>query len=268
MLFYETRPNDFSINNNKGDVAFDAHFHRDIEILCMRSGIQRLTLDGKYYEVKRGEIAVTLPNVVHEWHRENGIEKEADELLIICSPNFYRSFFPSLAGYSLENPVIPADVLPGDAIYSIENLRGQNPQNVQIGLSLILIERILEHIDIKQGKKASAKDITRDIIEYVNANFTQPLTLETISKKFYISRNYVSKIFSEKIKMNFKRYLGVLRAEYAAQLMRTSDSNLTLIAENAGFESIRTFNRVFQAIYGLPPREFRRNISTFIGEKE
>ena len=78
------------------------------------------------------------------------------------------------------------------------------------------------------------------------------MTLDSIADALGVNKYYVSRIFSNKIKVNFRTYLGSLRSNYAAQLINISDEKLSDIAEKAGFESMRSFYRVF-------PRNVRDN---------
>ena len=59
--------------------------------------------------------------------------------------------------------------------------------------------------------------------------------------------------------MNFREYLNRIRLEYAVQLIRTTDKPLMQIGAEAGFESQRSFNRVFADILGTQPKEFRNH---------
>ncbi|MEK4660610.1 helix-turn-helix domain-containing protein [Priestia sp. FSL H7-0729] len=68
-------------------------------------------------------------------------------------------------------------------------------------------------------------------------------------------------MFSKRFKMNLQNYLSMLRVEYASMLIRTTNASLTTVWINAGFDRQLTFNRVFQAIYGMIPRDFKNNVS-------
>jgi len=46
--------------------------------------------------------------------------------------------------------------------------------------------------------------------------------------------------------------------QYACTLLSQTDQTITEICMNTGFESQRTFNRVFQDIYHMSPRDYRK----------
>ena len=57
--------------------------------------------------------------------------------------------------------------------------------------------------------------------------------------------------------MNFNQYLNDLRLNQACIQLVHTDQTITDICLNAGFESQRTFNRVFKERFHVSPREFR-----------
>ena len=87
-----------------------------------------------------------------------------------------------------------------------------------------------------------------------------------MAQHFNVSECYISRIFAQKFKINLRNYLGLIRAEYAANLIRTTDENITLISQLSGFDSQRTFNRMFKAAYGRTPKEYKNSINQFIKE--
>ncbi|MBR6765080.1 MAG: helix-turn-helix transcriptional regulator [Clostridia bacterium] len=56
-----------------------------------------------------------------------------------------------------------------------------------------------------------------------------------------------------------KSYVNGLRLNEAKRLLKTTDKNVTDIAIEAGFNTIRSFNRAFFAEMGETPTEYRKN---------
>ena len=116
-------------------------------------------------------------------------------------------------------------------------------------------------IQFDAATDAPVDDIAYKIVKYIEENFTENITRETLSEQFNVSKFYISKIFTEKFNINLRNYLGLIRAEYAASLIRTSNETFTTISRLSGFESLRTFNRIFKTVYGMTPHEYKNNIS-------
>ena len=100
-------------------------------------------------------------------------------------------------------------------------------------------------------------EIVMQILDQISRRFTENITLQNISEELGYSYQYVSKIFSHRIRTNFKALLNQYRYEYAKQLLTETDKSISEIAFESGFQSIRSFNSVFLFFSNLTPREFR-----------
>lgn len=263
LTFYEIRRHSYSVKNNLEEVNFGSHIHSDIEILYMRSGTQHITVENKSYAVREGEAAVIFPDVNHSYYRETADTVPIDAVLIICSKKIYRSFSSDLSNVLPQNPVVNKKSVPEDVKYAFHAITKNTNSDIRLAWIMIILSNLLPCLTLTHKKPFPVEDISYKLIKYIEENFTEPITLDTAAAALSVSKSYVSRIFSEKIKMNFRRYLGMLRAEQAAKLIRTTHDSLTVISENAGFESQSTFNRTFRDIYGVTPREFRNNIEKY-----
>ena len=70
-----------------------------------------------------------------------------------------------------------------------------------------------------------------------------------------MSEAYFSRFFKKISGMTFSVYLNHIRVNKAIDLIQHRDMSMTEISMGCGFETIRTFNRVFRQITGYSPRE-------------
>ena len=94
-------------------------------------------------------------------------------------------------------------------------------------------------------------------VSYIAEHFAEPITLTKMAKDLYVSPYAISRMFSGTFHTNFNGYLNDTRIEYICSLLRYTDQSITEAYINAGFESQRTFNRVFQEKMHMTPREYR-----------
>lgn len=94
-------------------------------------------------------------------------------------------------------------------------------------------------------------------LRYLNAHFTEELTLEETAKKFGISRSQFSLLFPQHTGMTFKRYLAKKRIGYAVALVRSTDLSIQAIADTVGYGDLSTFYRNFTKVTGHAPSDFR-----------
>ena len=100
-------------------------------------------------------------------------------------------------------------------------------------------------------------DSIKNVLTYCSEHYTEPLTLEILSRELHLNKYYISHIFKERMNIGFSDFVNSLRIEHACNLLEKG-SNITDIAFASGFSSIRTFNRVFVQNTGMTPRDYIR----------
>ena len=94
---------------------------------------------------------------------------------------------------------------------------------------------------------------------YLNDHYREDITLDDLAEKFYISRSYLTRIVKETTGITVVQYLTVVRIRQAARLLRETDSPITEIADLCGFGNVTYFEKVFNRIRGMTPRQYRKN---------
>ena len=97
----------------------------------------------------------------------------------------------------------------------------------------------------------------RKIREYVDANYSAPLSLPVAAAKVAMERKYFSKFFKDKVGVGFKEWIETIRVEKAIQAIRKEHRPLSDIAFAVGFQDVTTFDRVFKKHTRMTPRDFR-----------
>lgn len=95
------------------------------------------------------------------------------------------------------------------------------------------------------------------ILETVERDYTQPLSLEQLAKDSYLSYNYLSKKFKDEVGETFREYVKKVRLQHAANELRYSETSVLKIALNNGFSSSKSFHKSFKERYGMTPKQFR-----------
>lgn len=107
-------------------------------------------------------------------------------------------------------------------------------------------------------EKINMPDKIESIRQYLEANYTEDISIEQIAKKFYISPGYLAHKFKETMNVPFQHYINSLRIRKACEMLTYTDLFISEIAAMNGFGSISQFNRVFQAQKGMTPSQYRR----------
>jgi AraC-like DNA-binding protein len=96
-----------------------------------------------------------------------------------------------------------------------------------------------------------------DVYTYIRANYSKPISLETISKIAGMSAVSFSRYFKSNCGAGFVEYLNRVRTNKACYLLRETDYLVQNIAVECGFGSISNFNKQFRKTEGISPRDYR-----------
>jgi AraC-like DNA-binding protein len=95
---------------------------------------------------------------------------------------------------------------------------------------------------------------TRDAMDRA---FAQPLDIPTLARVAHVSPAHFSRQFRAVFGETPHRYLQRRRVERAMELLRETESPVTEICFDVGFNSLGTFSRTFRAIVGESPSAYR-----------
>jgi len=126
-----------------------------------------------------------------------------------------------------------------------------------------LINHVIAVINSKITQLQTEKQLenTRPIRlakQYINDNYTSPLTLEMIGLEIGLNPSYFSSIFKKETGKNFIDYLNAVRIEHAKQLLIENSLTVMDICEAVGFNDIKYFTKRFKKETGLSPSDYRK----------
>ncbi|MBQ8427441.1 MAG: helix-turn-helix transcriptional regulator [Clostridia bacterium] len=100
-----------------------------------------------------------------------------------------------------------------------------------------------------------------EIIDYINDNFLEKITLDELAFIFRTNRSTLCKEFKSFTKMTITEYINDKKLRFAKNKILKTSKTFTEIAEELNFESIHYFTRFFKKMTGLSPKEFRKQQS-------
>ena len=148
----------------------------------------------------------------------------------------------------------------GKDIFSLENLSnfGTIEQlknwiiNTLVGMNDLMIkENMPEKNDVVEAAK-----------KYMSKNLSKSITLNDISEHFFINPYYFSQLFKKRTGENYLDYLTGLRIKRARKLLEATDLKVYEICEMVGYTNINHFNKVFERMVGLKPREYKESLKS------
>jgi AraC-like DNA-binding protein len=93
---------------------------------------------------------------------------------------------------------------------------------------------------------------------FIDQNFDEPLTLDTICKEACISKFHLLRSFKKLYGLTPYQHLTFLRIKRAKELLQTNLPVAT-VCYHIGFDSPTSFSGLFKKIAGRTPLEFQRS---------
>ena len=92
---------------------------------------------------------------------------------------------------------------------------------------------------------------------YMEAHYTQNITLTDIAADSYVSTYYLSHVFKVYTGYSPIQYLISLRMNKAQDLLAHSEMSVTEISQEVGYEDLQHFSNAFKKYAGMSPRAYR-----------
>lgn len=99
--------------------------------------------------------------------------------------------------------------------------------------------------------------IVREALSIIRKHYAKDLTLTSIASELYVSPNYLSGLFKVETGSTFTHHLTKVRMEQAKRLLATTNKRIYQICEGVGYGDQAHFSRVFKALEGISPYEYR-----------
>ncbi len=95
-----------------------------------------------------------------------------------------------------------------------------------------------------------------ETLRFIDENLGEPLTLDLLSSRVYLSKTYFCRLFRESTRMSPMTYITARRISLAKKLLLESGLSVSETALAAGFGSFSNFSNMFRKSEGVTPREY------------
>lgn len=256
ILTYENRNTEIALERKKS-IHVPPHLHESIEMVFVTEGSVELGVGRELYHLEKGDFGIVFPNMIHHYQVFGTGRNRA--VYLFAEPTFFSSYVEDLQSSCPKIPVIKKENVSPDIEYVINQLVKQKEYNGR--LAKAYMQMILAHVftdmEIISKDSVGTDDIIYNAVEYVAKNFREEITLDKMACDLCVSKYVLSRMFAKTFHCNFSKYVNGIRLNYAQAILQDSGESITNIALDCGFESQRTFNRVFMERFKMTPREFR-----------
>ena len=249
------------------------HYHDFDKVLIFIKGNIDYSIEGKMYTLLPGDVVLVPRGAVHKVSpRENCEEDAYVRLVIYISPDFLTKYEEN--GYTLRRcfetalekhiNVFRSDKKKGmvrlpegkDLIQSLSS-NGIMPKLKRENLLIQYLIMLNEVIDTDQKVFVDALQFNKKIVEliqYINENLTDDLSIEKLSEQLYISKYHMMRQFKNETGYTIANYINQKRLLLAREKLKAGEQ-VTKVCYDCGFRDYTTFVRSYKKLFNMLPSQ-------------
>lgn len=262
----------------KNEFDFPLHFHEEIELNFIKNATGAKRVIGDHVEeIEDVELVLVGSNLQHGWFTNKCKAKNIQEITIQFhrdlfdekflqrnQMNFIKTLFQSASRGVLFSRETALAIMP--RINDLTQKQGFD--------SVLQLMSILHDLSISRNfrtlsgasfnKEISSYNSRRieKIMEHMNSNFGQNITLRDAAKIAGMTEVSVSRFFKLRTGKTFVDTLNDIRLGHASRMLIETTQSINEIAYKCGFNNMSNFNRIFKKKKDTTPKEFRNSYAS------
>lgn len=244
------------------------HWHRETELIRVRSGSMRIYLDDGELLMEPGDLLTVGGGVIHGGEPEKCVYEciVFDPLALMPNVESCRNALRPLLRHSI---FIKAPIVSGDPVFhaAVDALFSQGARiaghELQVLAAVIdFLSCQLNHIPSAQLHTVSERtwqkaEQLKPALEYIEQHYGQHITLETLARLTGFSPKYFCRYFRAIVHRSPIDYLNYYRIECAAHFLVNNDMNVAEVAVHCGFADSSAFIKQFRKYKGTTPKQYK-----------
>jgi AraC-like DNA-binding protein len=251
------------------------NYHPEYELHLIQRSSGKMFVGDYIGNFEPGSLVLTGPNLPHNWVSDiaPGEEVKDRDMLIQFTDEFVRSLIrisPELeeieplieqARYGIE---FHGETARLGARYLREIGKATATRRMLLFLEVLdelnrsAERRTLSSCEYAPAQNDSVSDTIHFVIDHLVKHLTEDIRLSELARSCGMSDSCFSRFFKKNTGHGFIRYLNRMRINRACMLLTQSETPVTEVCFEVGFNNLSNFNRQFRALCGVTPSEYRR----------
>jgi AraC-like DNA-binding protein/mannose-6-phosphate isomerase-like protein (cupin superfamily) len=228
------------------------HKHDYYELIFIKQGNGYVRLGNRQYQVGKGSLALYAPGTLHQ---ESFIDSSTQPIV------FHVSYYDDLLKF--QSSIFNAHEWCRDVEACFQSLydefcsQSQFSGDIRKKLLAALISILYREI-VAAGQKNDSYTLSQQVVYFIKKNYSKSVTISDITEALHVSKSYLSHAFKNETGITLMNYLHETRIKKAANLLSTTDDNMSHITSQIGYSSYALFSKWFKRIIGMTPHEYRK----------
>lgn len=251
-----------SVKNEEWSMI-DLHSHSHYEIYLLQKGNRTFFLSNALYHLTAPVLIIIPPHVLH---KTEGAAFERYNVNISESylDDFQKHVFSEKALSFIkltpeQNKQITDIFDQMNSVNKREKFSDDIIKTLFSYTTLLLNNLSAQTLSVSVSEEKSVPPLILKVIEFLNVNYANKITLSDISDRFYISKGTLIYNFNKHLKCSPIEYLLSIRTTKAKELLQKTKKSINEIAELCGFSSANYFGLIFKQKEKMSPLSYRKH---------
>ena len=239
---------------------FCMHTHDNYEIYCFLFGDAKYTVEGSVYPLKPGDLILMRRSEAHHLRLQSAAPYRRITVNFTPPAEANGVFSSKMMIPFLDRPLgrynrYPAAIF-GDFQwqYYLERLCDAKEERSRAIYLAVLLEELSDQFEkVRSCEEEQVADQSAAILGYINRHLTEPLSLERISERFYLSKSQLNRKFKQANGSTVWEYITAKRLLMAKELLGHGGHPME-IYQQCGFHDYATFYRAYRSQFGIAPK--------------
>ena len=239
------------------------HSHAHYELYFLYEGKRSFFIEDTLYSIEAPAVLVVPPFAMHK--TEGGAFKRvniyvSENVLSDPEKEVLTSLSLSFVPLSREQSDKLLDILHTSLDHSLNEEQKFAVDKAKFDFFLLTLYHFAENRLPQAVESAEqASPLVTKAINYMNANYAEPLTLDDLAERIYATKQTLNYHFKKDLGCTPMNYLLRLRLTKVKELLALSDKSIEEIAESCGFSSGNYLTLIFKQKEGISPTSYRKN---------
>jgi len=239
---------------------FRLHNHDFYEIYMFSRGDSEYIVEGNTYTLEPGDIIIIRRNEMHRVYHKS--QSEYERTVIEVYPSFFvengcQEYEHPFANTEQEGNKINAELARKTGLTDAFARLKHYCRDTRDTSAPVCRGTVVEILYLISQITAFLRDDTHDdlvkqILLYINNNFTDTINLDSLSERFFVSKYHICKIFKSGTGHTVHSYVTRKRITRVREL-RKQGKSISEAAYLAGFGNYTSFYRAYIKEFGVPP---------------
>lgn len=248
------------------------HFHSFYEIFVLITPQASHLIEGIPYSIRSGDLVLLRPSVLHRSEYPKGAPGKRLVVSFLYPPSLWgmqetyqKLFEPFYAPLPIYRFPSRQQQLINEKLNRIYSFQEEDPDLKPLMIHGMFVDFLYTlrqlapfNIYINEPLKDEASRKIYSIANYIHNHYSEELTLDFLSKKFYISPYYLSHQFKKVTGYTLTQYIQMTRIKNVQYMLLNTNKKISQLAEECGFTSFSQFNRIFKKYCSQSPSEYRK----------